>query len=212
MVKAFLGTKIGQSQVFTEDGKRLAVTNVQAGPCTIVQIKTKDSDGYWAIQLGFGNRKIKHLNKPEKGHLKKAGIEEKAPRFLNEVILSSEADADLKVGRVIAVDEVFAVGDKVTVSGISKGKGFAGVMKRHGFHGGPATHGQSDRSRAPGSIGATTTPGRVLKGKRMAGRMGQEKITVSGLKVVAVDAAKNLLQVRGLIPGPKKSLVTIFKI
>lgn len=196
MLRGLLGTKIGQSRVFTEDGQSHAVTLITAGPCWVTQVKTGDKDGYSAVQLGFG----------------KAGIK-KTPRFLVEVQNKGEeepAEEKLKVGEEIRVEQVFKVGDKVKVSGVSKGKGFAGVVKRWGFKGGPRTHGQSDRERAPGSIGQTTTPGRVFKGKKMAGRMGGDKKTVRGLKVMQIDKEKNLLVLSGLIPGAKGGLVKIY--
>lgn len=208
MLDAILGRKIEQTQYFTKDGKRIPVTLIEAGPCPIVQIKTKSTDGYNAICLGFGIRK-KNIKKPLLGIIKKAGIE-KAPRFLRETKIENELPA-MKPGDVIKVADVFKVGDKVDITGTSKGKGFAGVVKRHHFAGGPKTHGQSDRLRAPGSIGQTTTPGRVYKGKRMAGRMGGEKVTVKNLEVVEVKPEENLLLVKGLVPGGKNSLLIIKK-
>lgn len=190
------------TQIFDERGEMIPVTLVEAGPCYITQVKTEEKDGYTALQLGFGE--TKRLNKPQRGHLK-----ELPPlRYLREVRVKDvqgyqagqEFDASL-----------FSVGDLVDVTGISKGKGFAGVMKRHGFRGGPATHGQSDRARAPGSIGGTTTPGRVFKGKRMAGRMGNERVTIQNLKVVLVDPGRNLLGVRGSLPGNRGGLVMVRK-
>lgn len=196
-MKAILGTKIGQSQAFDSAGKRIPVTEITAGPCWV----TKVSDT--SVQLGFGN--IKNISKAEVGHIKKAGLDKKL-RFLRSFPVSDE-----KLGQEIKVGDVLAVGDKVTVTGTSKGKGFAGVVKRHGFHGGPRTHGQSDRERAPGSIGATTTPGRVYRGKRMAGRMGGDRVTLRKLEVIAVDSEKNMLTLKGLVPGAKKSLLLITK-
>jgi len=190
------------TQIFDERGEMIPVTLVEAGPCYITQVKTEEKDGYTALQLGFGE--TKRLNKPQRGHLK-----ELPPlRYLREVRVKDvrgyqagqEFDASL-----------FSVGDLVDVTGISKGKGFAGVMKRHGFRGGPATHGQSDRARAPGSIGGTTTPGRVFKGMRMAGRMGNERVTIQNLKVVLVDPGRNLLGVRGSLPGNRGGLVMVRK-
>lgn len=192
----------------------MPVTLIKAGPCFVVQVKTKDRDGYWSIQLGFDQRKEKSTTRPILGHLKKAGLK-KIPRFLREIRIKKEQKTDrkqqLKMGDIVKVSDVFKVGDKVSVTGISKGKGFAGVVKRWGFAGGPRTHGQSDRERAPGSIGQTTTPGRVFKGKKMAGRMGGKRVTVKGLKVLEVDKEKNLLVVKGLVPGPKGGLLTIKK-
>jgi large subunit ribosomal protein L3 len=199
MVKAILGEKLRQTSRFDAEGTLIPVTEVEAGPCTVMQIKTPQNDGYQAIKLGFKGKKAKKA--------KEAGKE--TPRFLREVPTDS---LDYKVGDRIKVGEVFVVGDKVNVSGTSKGKGFAGVVKRWGFAGGPRTHGQSDRERAPGSIGQTTTPGRVYKGKKMAGRMGHKRVTVKGLKVVEVNPEKNLLVISGLVPGAKGSLVLISKL
>jgi len=204
MLSAILGTKIKQTQTFTVNGKRIPVTVVSVGPCWVTAIGSHN-DRPW-IQLGFGTQK--HLSKPMEGHIKKAGIQEK-PRFLRSI--QADDVADLKSGQEIHAEEVFAVGDAVRVTGTSKGKGFAGVMKRHGFHGGPATHGQSNRARSPGSIGQTTTPGRVYRGKRMAGRMGGDRKTVSGLSVVSFDTAQHTMMIKGLIPGGKNSLVIIQK-
>ena len=207
MIQGLLATKGIQTQTFTEDGKRIPVTSVVAGPCWVVKIIQGDT--YKSIQLAFGS--TRHIAKSQEGEMKKAGLDKK-PRFLREIRVRNQSDvSDLPVGREIKVGEVFAVGDTVQVTGISKGKGFAGVVKRHGFKGGPRTHGQSDRERAPGSIGQTTTPGRVYRGKRMAGRMGNDQVTVGGLKVVAVDADKNILQINGLVPGAKHGLLIIQK-
>ncbi|MFQ6000801.1 MAG: 50S ribosomal protein L3 [Anaerolineae bacterium] len=201
-MKAILGKKMGMTQIFDERGEIVPVTLVEAGPCYITQVKTEEKDGYTALQLGFGE--TKRLNKPQRGHLK-----ELVPlRYLREVRVKDVQG--YQVGQKFDVS-LFSVGDLVDVTGISKGKGFAGVMKRHGFRGGPATHGQSDRARAPGSIGATTTPGRVFKGMRMAGRMGNERVTVQNLKVVLVDPERNLLGVRGSIPGNRGGLVMVRK-
>lgn len=213
MLKAILGKKLIQSQRFTKDGIRIPVTEVIAGPVYVTQIKTEKTDGYNAILLGFSEKKIKNTKKPILGIFKKAGLK-KIPRFLRETRIDADLNADLsgiKVGAEIRVDDVFKVGDKIDVSAISKGKGFAGVVKRHHFAGGPKTHGQSDRWRAPGSIGQTTTPGRVYKGKRMAGRMGGKKATVKNLEVVEVNPEKNRLVIKGLVPGGRNSLLTIKK-
>ena len=158
------------------------------------------------VQLGFGTKK--YISKPLQGHIQKAGIQEK-PRFLRQIQVSEIGDA--KPGQEVHAEEVFLAGDKVKVIGISKGKGFAGVMKRHGFHGGPATHGQSDRARAPGSIGQTTTPGRVYRGKRMAGRMGGDRVTVGGLSVVSVDKEHQTMTIKGLVPGGTNGILIIQK-
>jgi large subunit ribosomal protein L3 len=202
MISSLLGTKIKQTQEFTADGKRIPVTFVQAGPCFITGI-----DGKNRIQLGIGLKK--NITKATEGHLKKAGLTQKL-RFLRTIPVQTATD-DLKVGQEIKASEVFVEGENVRVTGTSKGKGFAGVVKRHGFHGGPRTHGQSDRERAPGSIGQTTTPGRVYRGKRMAGRMGSDTVTLKGLKIVSVEAETNIVKVKGLIPGGVGSLVIITK-
>ncbi|MBI2404852.1 50S ribosomal protein L3 [Candidatus Gottesmanbacteria bacterium] len=203
MITSILGTKIGQSQQFTADGKRIPVTFVAAGPCWVTQMNDK------SLQLGFGI--AKHMNKAQVGHIKKAGLEQK-PRFLREIRVSDLSNvSDLRLGQEIKVGEVFTPGDAVRVTGVSKGKGFAGVVRRHQFAGGPKTHGQSDRWRSPGAIGAGTTPGRVYRGKRMAGRMGGERVTVSGLTVVGVDPEKNILTIKGVVPGAKNGLLIIQK-
>jgi large subunit ribosomal protein L3 len=199
---AILGEKAGMTQIFDEREEIVSVTLVVAGPCYITQVKTEEKDGYTALQLGFGE--TKRLNKPQRGHLKKLS----PLRYLREVRVKDVHG--YQVGQKLDAS-LFSVGDLVDVTGISKGKGFAGVMKRHGFRGGPATHGQSDRARAPGSIGATTTPGRVLKGMRMAGRMGNERVTVQNLRVVLVDPERNLLGVRGSVPGNRGDLVMLRK-
>ncbi len=206
MINSILGIKLGQTQKFLSDGQRIPVTEIQAGPCFVVEVKPG------AVQLGFGERKEKKTLKPILGHIKKAGLKV-IPRFLREVSANQEEiNANLKVGDEIKVGDVLKPGDTVDVTGISKGKGFAGVVKRWGFAGGPRTHGQSDRERAPGSIGSTTTPGRVLKGKKMAGRMGQERVTIKNLSVFEIDPEKNLLLVKGLVPGAKKGLLIIKKV
>ncbi len=205
MINAMLGTKFQQSQQFTSDGKRIPVTTIMAGPCWVTQVN--DGVGYQSFQLGFGIRK--HVSKALQGHMKKAGLEQK-PRFLREIRMA-KSDEVVKAGTRINVGDVFKVGDTISVTGTSKGKGFAGVVKRHGFSGGPRTHGQSDRERAPGSIGQSTTPGRVYRGKRMAGRMGGARVTVRGLQVVAIDSENNLLTVKGLVPGATNGLLLIKK-
>lgn len=206
MINSILGIKLGQAQKFTSEGERIPVTEIQVGPCVVVQVKKE------AIQLGLGEKKEKKTPKPILGHIKKAGLKS-VPLFLREISVNqSEASSNLKVGDEIKVGDIFKPGDLVDVTGTSKGKGFAGVVKRWGFAGGPRTRGQSDRERAPGSIGSTTTPGRVLKGKKMAGRMGGARVTVRNLKVFEVDPEKNLLLVKGLVPGVKKGLLIIKKI
>lgn len=195
-------------------GRRVGATVVEITPNVVAQVKTKEgSDGYDAIQLGFGTKKS--VKKPQIGHAKKAGVDRKI-RWLREIRTEanvSEARADaLKPGQEITIGKVFSVGDEVKVTGTSKGRGFAGGMKRHGFHGGPKTHGQSDRSRAPGSIGSGTTPGRVLKGKKMAGHMGVGAVSVRGLEVTAVDKESNLLTLKGAVPGFPGALVMVQKL
>ncbi len=205
MIQGLLATKGTQTQTFTEDGKRIPVTVVVAGPCWVTKIT--DGGSYKSLQLAFGS--TKHILKAQVGHIKKAGLDIK-PRFLREIRVVDLPET-IKVGSEVKVEEVFAAGDKIQVTGTSKGKGFAGVVKRHGFSGGPRTHGQSDRERAPGSIGATTTPGRVFRGKRMAGRMGNDRVTVRGLEVVAVDGQNHTLHIKGLVPGAKHGLLIIQK-
>jgi large subunit ribosomal protein L3 len=263
MLTAILGRKVGMTQIFAENGSAIPVTVIEAGPCTVTQIKTTATDGYEAVQIGFGTKK--HATRPEMGHLghnlpqldaqKKRRQAERAKtrqaaRARGESGVAAETDeapeeteqqtstardtqrrrgrtggglgpfqflrevrvdgSDVNIGQVIDT-EIFTVGDFVDIIGTSKGKGFQGVMKRHGFHGGQRTHGQSDRMRAPGSIGAGTTPGRVFKGTRMAGRMGNDRITVKALEVIQSDAGRNLLVIRGSIPGPNGGVVLIRK-
>jgi large subunit ribosomal protein L3 len=202
MIPGIIGKKIGMSQVFDDKGKAESITVIEAGPCTVTQIKTSAKEGYEAVQLGFGN--AKKLSKAEQGHLKELGKLKELREF------RVESTAEVKVGDKVDVS-LFKTGDVINVIGVSKGKGFAGVVKRHGFHGGPKTHGQTDRHRAPGAIGATTSPGRVLKGMRMAGHMGNEQITVKGLKVYKTDPEHNLLLVQGAVPGAKHGLLLISK-
>jgi large subunit ribosomal protein L3 len=202
MVTGIIGRKLGMGQVFAESGEAEAVTAIEAGPCVVTQIKTADKEGYNSAQLGFGE--AKRLNSPRKGHLKKLG----QFQYLREFRVADTKE--LKVGDKVDVG-LFKEGDLVAITGVSKGKGFAGVVKRHGFAGGPKTHGQSDRHRAPGSIGATTSPGRVLKGTRMAGHMGSERVTVRHLKVFKTDPERNLLLVKGAVPGARNGLVLIEK-
>ena len=202
-VRSLIGKKIGTTQLFTESGDTVGVTAVEVGPCVVTQIKTAETDGYDAVQLGFGE--VKRLNNPRKGHLNAAGT---LFRYLREVAV--EDVSEFEVGQRLDVS-TFEVGQKVDAVGLSKGRGFTGGVKRHGFHGGPKTHGQSDRHRAPGSIGAGTTPGRVLKGHRMAGHMGNSRFTVRNLQVVSADAERNLLFVKGSVPGAHNSLVIIRK-
>ena len=200
MIKGFLGKKLGMSQVFREDGIVVGVTVIEAGPCVVTQVKTTANDGYEAVQLGFGE--VKRRNKPLTGHYRKSRLS----RHLKEV--KADSVDEFQVGQRLSVD-VFQPGEIVDVIGHSKGRGFAGVMKRHGFGGGPRTHGQSDRSRAPGSIGGGTTPGRVFKGLKMAGHMGNRRATVKGLEVIQVDPDRNLLLLKGGVPGWPNALLEI---
>ena len=203
MQKAILGRKIGMTQVFSEDGLVVPVTVIEAGPCTVVQKKTIETDGYEAIQVGFREVKEQRVNKPEKGHFAKAGVGLK--RVLREFRLDDIAEYE--VGSEIKAD-VFAVGDKVDVSGTSKGKGTQGPISRHGHSRGPMTHG-SKYHRGGGSLGAGTSPGKVFKGMKMAGKTGNKNVTVQNLEIVRADAEKNLLLVKGAVPGPKGSLVCV---
>jgi large subunit ribosomal protein L3 len=203
-MKGILGRKVGMTQLFDEKGGVVPVTVIEAGPCYITQIKTSESDGYNAVQIGFEEVAERKLTQGDKGHLRKANVP--FLRHLRE--LRTEDVPDVALGDVLKSD-VFAEGDLVDVTGISKGKGFAGAVKRHGFAGGPATHGQSDRHRAPGSRGAGTTPGRTFPGSRGPGQMGNKRITVQNLRVVLVDPERNLIAIKGAIPGPRKALVLI---
>ena len=212
MLNTILGSKTKMSQTFV-DNTRVPVSVVKAGPCIVTQVKSMERDGYFAVQLGFGEKKVKNTTKPLQGHLKgaikdlTAQAGNKAPHFLREVRLSDEPTE--KVGEILKVADVFAVGDTIEVTGTSKGKGFAGGIKRHGFRGGSKTHGQSDRHRAPGSIGQGTNPGRVWKGKRMAGRMGNETVTIKNLKVVGLNNDKNELWISGPVPGSFGKLLIV---
>jgi large subunit ribosomal protein L3 len=203
MKKAILTTKVGMTQIFGENGVLIPVTVLQAGPLYVTQVKTVENDGYAAIQVGFGDIRDSLVNKPRKGHFAKAGVANK--RFLKE--LKFENSADYKVGQEIKAD-IFAAGDKIDATAKSKGKGFQGAIKRHGLSRGPMKHG-SKFHRHAGSNGAATTPGRVFKGKHMPGQMGSVKVTVQNLEVVRVDAEKNLILVKGAVPGAKKSLVIL---
>ena len=205
---ALLGIKLQQFQQFTPEGKRIPVTTIQAGPCWVTKIE--DTPTYKNIQLGFGN--ARHVSKAEEGHTKKAGLTTKL-RFLRSFRVGSVGDiGDLSLGKEVKIGDVFQPGDAVSVTGVSRGKGFASAIKRHNFSGGPRAHGQSDRERAPGSIGSGTTPGRVYKGKRMAGHMGNARVTVSGLQIVAIDEVTNIMTVKGLVPGGRKGLLIIKKV
>ena len=198
-IEGIFGRKVGMTQIFEADGTAVPVTVIEAVPCTVVQVKTRERDGYEAVQVGYGQRK--RVNKPMKGHMKNARY-----RYLRELRVANIED--WQPGKKVGC-EVFEPGDLVDVSGPSKGRGFAGVMKRHGFRGGPKTHGQSDRARAPGSIGAGTDPGRVIKGLKMAGHMGTNQVTVKSLKVVRRDAARGILMVRGAVPGNEGALLKV---
>lgn len=203
-MKGILGRKVGMTQIFDESGLVVPVTVIEAGPCYVTQRKTLARDGYSAVQIGYEEVPPRKLNKPLLGHLRRHNLP--PLRILREIRVKEDEPYD--VGQKITVD-VFSVGERVDVVGTTKGRGFAGVMKRHGFRGGPKTHGQSDRQRAPGSIGACKTPGKVLKGTRMAGRMGGRRHTMQNLKVVLVDPERNLLAVKGPVPGPKGGLLLI---
>jgi large subunit ribosomal protein L3 len=206
-MSGLIGKKLGMTSVYTESGKNVACTVLELGPCAVSQVKTEAADGYNAVQLGFGDKKDKHTTSALKGHFKKAGITSKVR--LKEFKSFEELP---EIGKELQISDVFEIGDFVDVSATSKGKGFQGVVKRHGFGGvGQATHGQHNRLRAPGSIGAASYPARVFKGMRMAGRMGNEKITVQNLKVIKVVSEKNLLVVKGCVPGHKNSYVIIRK-
>lgn len=203
MKKAILATKVGMTQIFNEDGVLTPVTVLQAGPCVVTQVKTVENDGYSAVQVGFVDKREKLVNKPVKGHFDKAGVSYK--RYVREFCLENAEEYSVK--DEIKAD-IFAAGDKVDATAISKGKGFQGAIKRHGQHRGPMTHG-SKFHRHQGSNGSATTPGRVFKGKGMPGHMGHERVTVQNLQIVRVDADNNLILIKGSVPGPKKSLVTI---
>jgi large subunit ribosomal protein L3 len=198
--RGILGTKLGMTQVFDDEARIVPVTVIRAGPCSVVQVKSRDRDGYSAVQLGFGD--VKRVNKPLQGHFARAGV---APtRYLVEFKLAG----DFEPGQAVTVDQ-FSAGELVDVTGTSKGKGFAGPMKRHGFAGLGASHGAHKVHRAPGSIGACATPSRVFPGTRMAGRLGGSRVTIQSLELVGVDTERNLLLVKGAIPGPNGSLVII---
>jgi len=204
MLKGLIGKKIGMTQIFDDTGAAIPVTIIEAGPCFVTQVRSLDKDGYSAVQLGFVEAKPKNLTGGQIGHLKRNNLP--PLRFLREF---REKNPEVSEGDKVTVEQIFAVGEYVDVIGTSKGKGFAGAVKRYHFRGGPKTHGQSDRQRAPGSRGSGTTPGRVNKGARGAGHMGHETVTVQNLAVIMVDGERNLLGVRGAIPGPKGGTVMI---
>jgi large subunit ribosomal protein L3 len=201
MVQGLIGRKLGMTQIFDEQGLARPVTVIEAGPCVVTQIRNEETDGYTAVQLGFGI--AKKLNKPQAGHVRASGHQVKTLREFK-----ADDYSGIEVGQVFKAD-IFATGDVIDVTGTSKGRGFQGGMKRHGFAGGPATHGQSDRARAPGSIGSSATPGRVFKGMKMAGHMGNDRVTVQNLTVLRVDAERNLLLVEGSVPGPNNGTLLI---
>jgi large subunit ribosomal protein L3 len=203
-MKGLLGKKLGMTQIFDDRGEVIPVTVIEAGPCYVTQIKTLERDGYTAVQLGFEEIQPSRANKPQLGHLAKNGLP--PLRHLREFRVIDHTD--LSEGQKLNVS-LFEMGDRVDVSGITKGHGFAGVVKRHGFGGGPRTHGQSDRARAPGAISSGSTPGRVFKGLRMAGRMGSDRVTVQNLEVALVDPERNLLAVKGAVPGARGGLLII---
>lgn len=209
-MKGIIGKKVGMTQIFDDKGLVIPVTVIQAGPCYVTQIRTEDKDGYKAVQLGFDELPPKkngttRLNKPKQGHLKRNGLDMPDLRVLREFRVK---DIDVEEGQILKAD-VFTIGERVDVVGLSKGRGFAGTIKRHHFHRQPKTHGQSDRERAPGSISSTTTPGRVRKNTRMGGHMGSDRVTVQNLEVVLVDVEKNVLAVRGSVPGAKDGILLI---
>lgn len=216
-MKGLLGIKVGMTQLFGENGEAIPVTIVRAGPCFVTQVKTNESDGYDAVQVGFEEVKQQRVNKPQQGHLgllkpnkkhptRKQGADIPPVRYFRE--FRTKTAGDYQVGQQLTVEQ-FGPGEKVDVTGKTKGRGFAGVVKRHGFGGGPKTHGQSDRWRAPGSIGATSGNARVFKGKRMPGRYGNDRHTAQNLEVVRIDAEKNLIAIKGSVPGVKGGLVII---
>ena len=205
-MKGMIGRKVGMTQIFDEQGQVIPVSVIQAGPCYVTQVRTAERDGYMAVQLGYDETKPKNLTKGQLGHLQKLNLP--ALRYLREFRVHNGDLDGVEEGQEIKVD-VFEQGDFVDVIGTSKGRGFAGTIKRHGFARGPKTHGQSDRMRSPGSIGMCAAPGRTLKGKRMGGRMGNDRITVQNLQVMVVDAEKNLLAVKGSIPGAVNGIVLI---
>jgi large subunit ribosomal protein L3 len=204
MLKGLIGKKVGMTQIFDPAGEAIPVTLIEAGPCYVTQVRRPELDGYAAIQLGFDEVKQKRITAGQIGHLKRNNLP--PLRFLREF---RQKEVDVQEGDKLTVDVVFTVGETVDVVGTSKGKGFAGSVKRHHFKGGPKTHGQSDRERAPGSRGSGTTPGRVYKGARGAGHLGNARITAQNLNIVLVDGERNLLGVRGAVPGPKGGLVVI---
>ena len=205
-MSGLIGKKIGMTSIFDSNGKNIPCTVIEAGPCMVTQVRTKDVDGYSALQLGFDDKAEKRTNKAEQGHFKKAGVSPK-----KKVVEFRDFEGEYKLGDTIGVD-LFEEGEFVDVTGTSKGKGFQGVVKRHGFAGvGQATHGQHNRLRAPGSIGAASTPSKVIKGLKMAGRMGGERVAVQNLRVLKVVPEKNIIVVKGAVPGHNNAYVTVEK-
>jgi large subunit ribosomal protein L3 len=205
-MNTLLGRKLGMTRIFTEEGLSIPVTVIEAGPCPVVAVRSEAKEGYNALQIGFGKRRANLFRKPELGHFNKAGVE--PTRYLREVRMDDTGE--IKIGDVFTVD-IFKPGEKVDIAGTSIGKGFAGVMKRHHFQGANVTHGQSDRTRAPGSIGQSSYPSRVFRGQRMGGHMGNETVTVAGLSVVRVIPEENLILVKGAVPGKANTLLKIRK-
>jgi len=206
-MSGLLGKKIRMTQVFDDTGRSIPVTVINAGPCYVSQVKTADKDGYRAVQIGYMEQKDKHAKKPITGHLKKANL--KPLKYLREFDLP--LNEEVNIGDELKVD-MFKEGEEVVISGYAKGRGFQGVMKRHGFHGGQKTHGQSDRQRAPGSIGQSSDPSRVIKGMKMAGKMGNNRVTVPLVQVVKIDLDRNLIFIKGPVPGGPDSLIEIKKV
>ena len=204
-MKGIIGKKVGMTQIFDDSGNAVPCTVIEAGPCYVTQVRTADRDGYIAVQLGFGETKTKRLTQGQLGHLRKNDLP--ALHHLREFRVRN-AELDVEEGQEVKVD-VFETGERVDIIGVSKGRGFAGTIKRHGFHRQPKTHGQSDRERAPGAVGMCATPGRTLKGQKMGGRMGNDRVTIHNLEVVAVDPERNLLAVRGSVPGAKGGIVMV---
>lgn len=206
-MNGIIGKKVGMTSVFDKDGRNIACTVIEAGPCVVTQVKTEDTDGYSALQLGFGDAKEKNTSQPLQGHFKKAGTDPK-----RRLVEFRDTNIEKKAGETITVDEIFTEGDTIAAVGVSKGKGFQGVVKRHGFAGvNDATHGQHNRQRAPGSIGAASFPARVFKGMRMAGRDGGDRVKIKNLKVVKIFPEQNLILVKGAVPGHKGAFVILEK-
>ena len=206
-MSGLLGKKIRMTQIFDERGRSIPVTVIKAGPCYVSQIRTEEIDGYRAVQIGFVELKEKHTNKPVAGHLKKADL--KPLKYLREFDLSF--NEEIKLGDELKVD-MFEEGEEVVIAGYAKGRGFQGVMRRHGFHGGQKTHGQSDRMRAPGSIGQSSDPSRVIKGMKMGGKMGNNRVTIPFVQVVKIDPERDLIFIKGPVPGGLNSLIEIKKV